>query len=826
MTLTPNSKSIFGRTGFVNLIVGGVVLLFANSSALTAPNADTVGSESFENSGNSQFDYMHTQAEWEMLKERSYPSKTLLDGPTLSRRYKEATTQLQQLQEKQRTQGPQPQPPATWTNIGPAPVTTHDCSYGEQNSGRIVSLAIDPNNQSHWLIAAHDGGIWETLDGGSNWHPTTDDISPLWTDGIAFAPSNPSIVYGSLTLAGLVKSARGGRTWTVIQTDCGNQIDCFSGRGARAFAVSPSDYRIAVAALEGNDTLCGIYRTTDGGSHWSQKLSHGASALVSVAGDFTKQYAAIGQDNYGSNGLYRSTDSGQSWQGILLPSFVGTLNNVSLAIASSNSSVLYVWAEIKNGSTKTGQIWKSTNAWDPRRVVWTTITPPIVGDPPHGAFGRTISVDPDNQDIIYAGEADIWKYVPNAGWTKLTCPPSQVNRTHVDFYDMQWLGSTLFVTNDGGIFRSTDKGNNWQSLNGNLSITEFYWASLHPTNPGRMVAGVQDNGTPIYTGTNSWWQIWLGDGMSNAISLASPDTHWLVSHFYQNIYRSVDGATIENVDVDADIDHTCAPFFSRFVSCPASDNVVIAGTDRLWRSTNNVFTDPQPHWSSINGTQLPGCTGIRAIEFARPSAGDCNTYAYGGGPNIRATIDNGQNWLVLAPTAPLPNAAVTDLAFDPVTPVRLYATFSGFSGFYHDHLFVCTDIRITPPQWRPISTPLDAPYNAIAVDPLRPSDLYVGTDLGLLVSTDTGASWTTVSAIPKLQIWDIQINRTTNTVVVFTYGRGAYSGTLLSSESPGVPTEWHPEPENNKSLQPKTSLLQRWWFGIGVWLEHWSSRNR
>jgi photosystem II stability/assembly factor-like uncharacterized protein len=800
------------------------VLIVTRASALAAPAA--YPGESFDANGNPEFDYVHTQAEWEMLKERSYPSETLLDGPTLSQHQREAIAQLEKLQ-RETTQLYRP---LTWTNIGPAHVSSSACQWGTENSGRVVALAVDPSNSSHWLIAAADGGIWQTTDSGSSWSPRTDDQSSLNGSAIAFAPSSPNIVYASAPLTGLLKSTDGGGTWNVIETNV------FAGRGARAFVISPNNPNIAVAALQTSffaDASYGIYRTTDGGVTWTQKLSQSASALVSVPADFSRQYAAIGQQGgSASNGLYRSTDSGQSWQ--LIPGPWGqNVGQFSLALAPSNPNVLYVWAQIQSSAP----IWKSTNAWSSNPgPTWTQLPFP---DPNQlSKFGRVLSVDPHFPADIYVGANFIWKYHESQGWTNiLGCPQRSrpmgseaqrrsQNATHVDFFELVWLGSDFLVANDGGIFRRTNSGV-WQSLNTDLRIAQFYWGALHPTNPNLAIAGAQDNGTAIYRGNSNWQHFsFTGDGMSTAISVVNPDNHWLISKYFGRMFRTRDGGLSWNRP-DLGIDHTCAPFFFRFTTCPAAD-VVLAGTTKLWRS-GNIFTVNQPTWS-VNSPDFGGCpndpccNAIRAIEFA-PSDTRCGTYAIAGGAKILATTSAGASWITLSPTDQLPNALVTDVSFDPQNARRLFATFSGYNGEPgrgQGHLFVCNDIQAQPPTWIDISPhdleqhPIDTPHNVIAIDPNRTNDLYVGTDIGVIISTDSGMSWNSVgsSLVPRVKVWDIQINRSTNTVVVLTYGRGAYSGILPMSGSPIGSIKWHREPLNGEGGKSKVSMFQPWWFGL------------
>jgi photosystem II stability/assembly factor-like uncharacterized protein len=753
MKAKSNSPSIFTHFGLVSLLVAGATLVFANGSVLAAPDADTDNSEGSE-PNDPRFDYIHNRAEWEWLMERSFPSKTPLDGATLSQRYREAAAQLDRLE----GQAPQPQPPLTWTNIGPAHVDSTYCpGWGAINAGRTVSLAVDPGNASHWLIGSHNGGIWQTTNSGTTWSPRTDGQGTLQTDAIAFAPSNPTIVYASLTLSGLLKSTDGGNTWKLTHSDCGSGVDCFAGRGARAFVVSPSDPKVAVAGLETSffpDAVCGIYLTTDGGAHWLQKKQQSASALVSDPTNFAKQYAAIGQQGgNAANGLYRSLDGGQNWQPISGPWGAGSnVGRISLALSpvgpQGSPAVLYVGIQVYDPVSQSwlGHIWKSTNPWAVPPTFDTELPFP---DPGHKTrWARAMCIDRDNPNDLFIGEQYPWRYqASNQQWTYLLgCPPTG---THVDFFEMKWVGSDLVVTNDGGVFRTTDKGGTWQGLNTNLPIIEFYWGALHPTNVNFALAGAQDNASTFYTGSSSWYNKGdTGDGMSNVISVVDPNNDWLVSGYGGRIYRTTNaGLNWQSSGIGG------APFYFRMVGCSSAD-VVLAGTTKLLRS-DNAFTGNQPTWTN-NGPDLGPGNSVQAIEFAPSEA--CGTYAFAGGSQIRATTDNGGNWFNLNLTnPPLPNAVVTDLAFDPTNALRLYATFSGID---HGHLYVCDNITVSPPVWTEKPTGLNISHNAIAIDPSHASNLYVGTDVGLTISTDGGMTWTVLGTnLIKVQVNDILINR-------------------------------------------------------------------
>jgi len=805
-------ESLFNRSA---LIVFAAVAVPLTQNSIFA-DGDLDGSDDIEPQAHTVQEWLETQSWWWMLKERSSPSVVPLDGPTLSQRYAEAAAQMETLQAATfaTKQGPQPQPPATWTNIGPAHVASNRCNYAAENSGRTVALAVDPADASHWLITAASGGIWETTDAGGTWMPRTDDQSALElsseSSAIAFAPHirtvNLRIVYAS-AFAGLLKSADGGATWTLVEKTI------FAGRGARSFVVSPSDPNVVVAAVDklfGSDATYGIYRTTDGGFTWTQKLSHSASDLVAVARDFNRQYAAIGELGYPSNGVYRSTDSGQNWQRIGGP-WDSRADRISLALAPSDSSVLYVAAEDNTNFSHALGIWKSSNAWDPTPT-WTQL--PIPGKY-NINFGRPLSVDPANPNDLYSGATYLFKY-HNGQWTTIwRCPP---NGTHVDFWRLQWIGGDFVVTNDGGIFRSSDKGATYQSRNADLAIAQFYpGAAIHPTNPNLAIGGTQDNATPIYDGSRVWQQFGrTGDGMSNAISVINPDTHWIASGYGVRIYRTSDGGMCWN-RIDTFTWPNCRQFVTRLTGCPAAD-VVITGTCRhIWRS-DDAFSAEQPRWN-VNSPDLG--EDPLALTFAQ-SDKTCGTYAVGAPlGKIWATTNAGTTWSQIGPANQLPARVVTALAFDPQDARKLYATLSGFNadGGHPGHVFMCSNITSFNPTWVDISPPLNSPHDAIAIDPQIPSHLYVGTDLGMVISTDSGTTWAALPSnqIPRVIVNDIKINRTTNLVVAFTYGRGAYSGTLPNAAGLTGSTPSHRElryvTDRGYTVSP---LRQPWWLGLGI----------
>jgi len=708
-----------------------------------------------------------------------------------------------------------------WTNIGPAPINGGQIGARGNTrpmSGRVADVAVHPSDPNHWLIGAAQGGIWRTLDGGTTWTPLTDAQASLAIGAIAFAPSDPNIIYAgtgeavfsgdAYAGAGLLKSTDGGTIWLLLATTT------FAKATFSDIKVHPTNPNIVLAAtsrgIAGRVAVfppsapsTGILKSSDGGATWSLKLNGQATDLEVDPTNFNNQYAGIGEI-FGSsaNGVYRSTDGGEHWTLVPGPwsTMPGGVGRVELAIAPSNPNVLYVSIQDAiNGVGDDGGLlglFRTDNAWA-TTPTWTRIPTNAIDDGTgvHGYCGwnlafafdadqcwynHEIIVDPTNADTLYAGGIELWKCTScgaSPTWSEVSkTVSSPVNGIHVDQHSMAWAGTRLVVGNDGGVWSTTDGGSTWADHNTMLSITQFYDGSIHPTDPNFALGGSQDNGTGKWTGTNAWQWIFGGDGAASAISSSNPNTHWAVSFQGLGILRTTNGGSTFTV-ADSGIDKTGVPFIARFEKCPANDDVFIAGTDNIWRS-NNFFSGSNPNWSdNLSGNFS---SGISALAFA-PLDATCNTYAFGTyDGSLRLTFNGGSTWVDIDPGNAVPNRAVTDLAFDPADSNILYVTLSGFdegTPGAPGHLFKTTNALSGSPTWSNGSPAVNIPHNTIVLDPFDASIVYVGTDLGVWKSTNGGTTWTHMgpeTGMPNVAVFDLQINHTTSRLVAFTHGRGAF----------------------------------------------------
>ncbi len=694
-----------------------------------------------------------------------------------------------------------------WASIGPAPIVNGQTEPPRPVSGRVTSIAVDPTDQAHWLIGTARGGVWETKDSGASWTPKSDDQPSLSIGAVAFAPSNPAIMFAGTGEfegypgAGLLKSVDGGNSWRLLGSAQ------FSETSLSAIRVNPDDANWLVAATAptpfyayGNywnqfppprpAPVPGVYFSTDGGATWSRSLEGAVFAFIVDPSDFTNQYAAVTDPSGQSPGvLYRSMDGGHNWRPLGGPwGRWGSDIRAALAISRSNPDTVYVC--FAADSQDLDGIWKTDNAWD-ATPTWTRL-PDLPQDPNSPEqqldYDLAISVDPVNSDVLYAGLTSLYRY-DGAQWTVLggdyipNDPRTAARSLHADQHALLWAGPRLLIGNDGGIWSVGENGAGLLDFNSNLALTQFYYGSPAPGNQNLILAGSQDNGSEVWLGTNGWTMVDYGDGAENAISPTRPNDHWAAGWDGGNIDR-ITGAGRYFVQVYSGSQD--ALFISPLAMSPADENTVIVGDGYELERTTDFFSAANPDWSTDFGQADFSSAGfppfpITALAFA-PSDASGKTYAFG--------TENGQVWLTTTGSGhqarninaglEIPGRYVTALAFAPSDSNTLYVTLSGFdegTPGKPGHVFKTLDALSGAPDWANVSPPVDLPNNAVAVDPNDPNTVYVGTDIGVWKTADGGATWTDLgpaSGMPNVAVFDLKIQPETGRVFAFTYGRGAF----------------------------------------------------
>jgi hypothetical protein len=160
--------------------------------------------------------------------------------------------------------------------------------------------------------------------------------------------------------------------------------------------------------------------------------------------------------------------------------------------------------------------------------------------------------------------------------------------------------------------------------------------------------------------------------------------------------------------------------------------------------------------------------------------------------NGRVFMTGSANSRLVEVTPPANTTFVSQVAIDPTNKNVAYVAVGGYLGAGNEarHLFKTTNLTSgSPPTWTAVGTGLpDVPADSVVVDPAKPANVFVGTDIGVYFSTDGGQSWGPFgSGMPVVAVFDLEIAkpRTGGEILrAATYGRGLYDAAIGSGVEP------------------------------------------
>ena len=698
-----------------------------------------------------------------------------------------------------------------WTPIGPAPLVNGTTGYREDTSGRIAGLAAHPADPNIIYIAAAGGGVWKTVDAGITWTPLTDFEATLSMGAIALAASNPEVIYvgtGEATSGpskirlhrdniytghGILKSTDGGQSWNLLGHDE------FDRHSIARIVVDPNDENtvyvaVGATATNGLPRSPGVWKSTDGGASWSQRLvDFVALARDDAVSDLTIDpsapqtlYAAVGNPaGSTANGIYKSVDGGDSWfQAGDFPTGMddARLGRIRLAIAPSNPAILFASVAASGlANTRAGElvdIWKTEDggqSWRPLNMgslaICTSGGNMVTYMADAGDYHSTLAVEPTNADHVYAGGLCLIRS-SNGGATWFNIANGQTTGPHHDHQAAGFdAGNHFLDANDGGIWRLDNYSpSQWANLNTNLQITQFNGFDLHPSDPNLAYGGAQDNGFAIFQGDFAWPRLERGDGGAVAASSPQPGTlnlyqivrgtNTLNANFLR---RSDDGGTTWTTILNGINVNDSKLYYPPLVIRAANSLRLLLGTNRVYETTNRGNL-----WTALSTPGQNGWTVSTRIDSVAlaPSLAS-RLYAATDG-YIFTTADRGASWTEIS----LPLQDHVAMVFvRPTVSMTAYAVRDRFGG---GHVWRTTDAGA---HWTDISGDLpDIPVFAITVDNrVSTPRLFIGTENGVFVSDNTGVNWTPFqTGLPNVLVNTLQLNTTLNILAAGTHGRGVW----------------------------------------------------
>src|SRR6185312_13131265 len=219
-------------------------------------------------------------------------------------------------------------------------------------------------------------------------------------------------------------------------------------------------------------------------------------------------------------------------------------------------------------------------------------------------------------------------------------------------------------------------------------------------------------------------------------------------------------------------------FYPPIALGPGAPNTLYFGTDRLYRSVNRGDTMTLVSQGPLSSAPISAIAISRQndnIRLVGTSAG-----------KVFATITGSSTLTDITPSLPSdpngdpsPNLKyISRVAIDPVNSNIAYLTLSYYTPAAQG-IFKTTNLNLTGSgtvSWSAIGAGIPSiPIDAFVIDPLNSNRLFAGTDIGVYVSENGGATWTPYGiGLPRVAVFDLAIQPTSRILRAATHGRGVW----------------------------------------------------
>jgi photosystem II stability/assembly factor-like uncharacterized protein len=679
---------------------------------------------------------------------------------------------------------------------------------GLENSEHIQNIIVDPRNSNTVYVTAI-GPLWRPNGGGDR---------------------------------GLYKTTDGGVTWKLVlkpENEYTGATDIvMDPKKPDTIYVAMLQRERQVGQLIGGGPGTGIYKSTDGGGHFTRltkglpTVEMGRIGLGINPKNPNTLYAIINAQR-GQGGFFRSDDAGASW--------------------------MRVGREVDGGGRGRGFGADPNAPAPPPPAACAPIGAPEPAAPAAEGGGRgrggrgggasddcfrggdpgyydELFVNPYKPDTIYVTATNLARS-EDGGKTWRTVPLPGV---HVDYHEVVWDPSDarhMLVGNDGGVYESYDDMKTWRHFS-NLPLSQFYRISTDNATPFYHVCGgAQDNGSvcgPSRTlnrvgiRTSDWYNVGGGDGFQGRVDPEDPN--YVYAQSQEGGMTRLDLRTGQSVGVhpnnkntsglsEADMQaeiatrnafgggggagrgggggaqplgrwHWDAPFI---ISPHKATRLYIAG-DRVYRSDDrgDTWTAISPDltrnldrtkipimgkvWPADSVAYMEATTRLSTITALDESALlDGLIYAGTDDGVIQVTEDGGKHWRQIDPIKGVPEFTyVTDVFPSSHDVNTVYVTLNDWNRGNFKPYIAKSTDR--GHTWTLISGDLPERSGAwsIVEDQENPKLLFAGLEFGLYATIDGGQHWAKMSGVPTVMVRDVQFQNREGDLVAGTFGRGAY----------------------------------------------------
>lgn len=683
-------------------------------------------------------------------------------------------------------------------------------------SGRITAIDVALNNERTWYVGTASGGVWKTENAGSSFTPIFDDERVQAIGAIEVYQKNPEIVWVGTGEGnprnsndggyGIYRSLNGGDSWQLMGLEKTRHI--------YRVIIHPDNpdivWAAAIGSPWGEHEERGVYKTTDGGKTWRKVLyvspKVGAAELVIDPNNPNKLFASMWEHKREpwfftsggpGSGLYISEDGGESWEKRTdengLPK--GDLGRIGLAVAPSNSDVVYALVESKKNafyrSDDGGKNWKKQTDRG------------LFGDRPF--YYAEIYVDSKNENRVYSLFSRVARSEDGGKNWDTFLPYFGVHPDHHAWWVHPENPDFMLDGTDGGLHVTYDGGKEWDFFD-NIPVGQFYHVSVDNELPYNVYGGMQDNGSwrgPAYKWQSSpirnwdWLELWGGDGFD--VLPDADDARYVYAMSQQGNVGLLDtetGASMFVKPTHPDPDMKLRYNWNAPIAQDPFDNSTIYfGSQFVHKSTNKGQTweiispdlttnDPEKQQQSESGGLTIDATGaenhttLLAIEPSTLEEGVIWTGSDDG--KVFVTRDGGENWTDVSKNLEkkgMPKGAWVPQvraskhnAGEALVVVNDYRRFN-----YEPMAFRTSDFG---KSWERIVDADDLFGFSLSIlqDPVEPNLYFLGTENGLFVSFDGAKSWKhwTHDFPAGVPVADLVIQEREHDLVIGTYGRAIW----------------------------------------------------
>lgn len=682
-----------------------------------------------------------------------------------------------------------------WRNIGPF------------RGGRSAAVTGVPGNTNLFYFGSVGGGVWKTIDGGSTWTNISDGYFGGSVGAIAVSESDNNVIYvggGEKTVRGNVSYGYG--VWKSV--DAGKSWTCKGLKESRhipRIRIDPNDPDIVYAAVLGDlyksSEERGVYKSTDGGNTWEKVLFANADAgvidliidplnpriLYASTWKVRRTPYSLSSGGEGS-AIWKSTDEGETWSTISnhkgLPA--GTLGIIGIAVSPVKKDRVFAIIEAENGgvfrSDDGGKNWQKTNdSRSLRQRAW---------------YYSRIYADTKDEDVVYVVNVQYHKSKDGGRTFKANSAP------HGDHHDL-WIApensQRMIIADDGGAQVSFDGGENWSTYH-NQPTAQFYRVTTDNHFPYRIYGAQQDNSTSRiahrtdgYSIGESDWEATAG-GESAHIAVDPLDNDIVYGGSYGGFLTRVNHKTNErqaiNVWPDNPMGYGAEGMKYRFqwnfplFFSPHNPKKLYTASNHL-----HVTENGGQSWETIS-PDLTRNDSSKLVPSGGPITKDntgveyyCTIFAAIESPYekdllwvgsddglIHVSKDGGINWKNVTPPDMPKWMMINSIDADPFVKGGAYVAGTLYkSGDYTPYLYKTKNYG---KSWTLITKGIDASHftRVVRADPEKQGLLYCGTESGMYISFDDGASWKPFQLnLPIVPITDLTIKN--KNLIAATQGR-------------------------------------------------------